>query len=118
MLYTDTKRISDGGAFSVSILREVLETRTSDFVQFKLDIVHRYDQPEQPRLIDKALLAPYDEIWLFGYYQQNAGPVFNDDTGGPRNELEDSERDALAEWMAKGGVLIAGDHSEPRKPGG
>jgi hypothetical protein len=58
--------------------------------------------------IDEALLAAYDELWLFLRATD------------PDDELEAQEREALERWMAKGGgVLITGDHAEViRRPGG
>jgi hypothetical protein len=120
LLYTDTKRISENPAafWSIQIVKEILESKISEFVQYKLSVVHRYpDQTGNPRKIDQCLLKPYDELWLFGFYRENDGPGFDDTTGGPRNELEEDERLALSEWMTNHGVLIAGDHAEPRLGG-
>jgi hypothetical protein len=53
-----------------------------------------------------------DELWIFGYQQQNT-------SGAPHNELDAEEVDVIKRWMDEkgGGVLITGDHSNP-PPGG
>ena len=55
-----------------------------------------------------ALLAGYDQVWFFGVEQCNL-------PWAPENELTDDEVKALRSWMdAGGGVLMTGDHSNPR----
>lgn len=119
MIYTDTDAISEDEKriWSVSILKNILETKVSDFVEFKLKVVNRYETPASPKKIDLTLLNQYDEVWMFGRYTKNVGTVFEPTFGGPENELDRRERRALWKWMEAGGVLIAGDHSEPA-PGG
>lgn len=118
LVYTDTLRISEkpGVTWSVSIVKEILETKQSDFVEFKLKVVNRYEKPPAARKIDRELLSQYDVVWLFGRYTKNM-PVFTLNDGGPDNELDPRERWELRKWMAEGGLLISGDHSEP-PPGG
>lgn len=125
LIYTDTKDISltpddptQRATWSVSILRDVLEAPTSPFVKFSVEVINRYENPQQPRKIDAGLLQGFDQIWIFGKYQCNFGTVFDEKFGGPENELRQDEIDALRDWMTVHGVLIAGDHSDadPRRP--
>lgn len=119
LVYTDTFFISEDpeASWSLSIVKDVLETKQSDFVEFKLKVVNRYEALAPPaRKIDRELLRQYDVVWLFGRYTKNM-PVFTLEQGGPENELDALERQELRKWMAEGGLLIAGDHSEP-SPGG
>lgn len=118
LLYTDTVFISEDpdASWSVSIVKQILETWPSEFVEFKLRVVNRYEAPPAARKIDRELLRPYDVLWLFGFYKKDV-PVFTFNEGGPENELRDIERRELRRWMAEGGVLISGDHSE-LPPGG
>lgn len=120
LIYTDTKDISlnPDQKWSVSILRDILEAPISPFLKFTVKVVNRYENPPEPLKIDTALLKSHDELWLFGKYQNNFDGAFNPLFGGPRNELEQDEIDALSDWMTDHGVLIAGDHSEepPQSP--
>ena len=117
LIYTDgvdTKAVSlrPDAPFSVSILRDVLEAPTSPFLKFSVEVVNRYENPQQPRKIDDALLARFDQIWIFGVFQIAVPGSFDTDAGGPDNELDINEVAALKKWMVTHGVLIAGDHSE------
>lgn len=119
LVYTDTFFISEDpdADFSVSFVKEILETKQSDFVEFKLKVVNRYEARAPPaKKIDSELLSRYDVMWLFGRYMKNM-PVFTLDYGGPENELDPREREELRKWMAEGGLLIAGDHAEPLPDG-
>ncbi|MGB8507757.1 MAG: hypothetical protein WCD76_05085 [Pyrinomonadaceae bacterium] len=124
LIYTDTKDISlapddpaQPATWSVSILRDILEAPVSPFLKFFVEVVNRYENPPQPRRIDDALLAPYDQVWIFGKYQNKVdGPFDEKKFGGPDNELDESEVGALEKWMTTHGVLIAGDHSDAPPP--
>jgi hypothetical protein len=125
LIYTDTKDISltpddptKPATWSVSILRDILESTISPFLKFSVEVVNRYEKPPEPRRIDDALLASYDQIWFFGKYQNNFNGPFSEAFGGPDNELDDGEVEALKKWMTTHGALIAGDHSEspPQHP--
>lgn len=119
MIYTDTDSISEDEVriWSVSILKNILKTKVSKFVEFELTVVNRYQTPENPLKLDLTLLNQYDEVWMFGRNTTNVEKAFDPHYGGSQNELDRAERQALSEWMEHGGVLIAGDHSEPA-PGG
>jgi hypothetical protein len=119
LIYTDSKEITlspgtetEKRPWSVSILREILEAQMSPFLNFKLDVVNRYENPPQPRRIDDKLLEPYHQVWVFGVYQSKFDGKFSEDFGGPDNELNEGEIEALKKHMQKRGVLIAGDHSD------
>ena len=133
LIYTDTKEISaedKKARFCLSILRRLLEEYDSQFVQFRLKVVNRYQGcidgqkpvPPAPFTITEKLLEDedVDEIWFFGWFQANAGETFSQSLGTKQNQLDpESEVGVLREWMDRRGlgVLISGDHSNPR-PGG
>ena len=124
LIYTDVARIAQGkDSWGVTRLREILEAQTSSFVEFKLSVINRHEgaqvgQPSTPRRIDEGLLKDFDEVWVFGFYQNNAGKVFGD-FGSDQNELDEHEEAALHTRMNEHGlgVLISGDHSNPRPTG-
>lgn len=133
LIYTDTDKISaedEKAPWRVFILRKLLEEYRSQFLQFKLKVINRYQGcvdgkkpiPPAPIRIDRALLEREqpDQIWFFGWFQANAGETFDKFLGSNQNELDpETEVTALREWMDERGlgVLISGDHSNLR-PGG
>lgn len=77
--------------------------------------------------LDAALLKEYDEVWFFGLHQlsrENFALVVL--RGGPHSELDEDEVKALDNWMKRegkdgargGGVLMTGDHANPRPKAG
>jgi len=123
LIYTDSPNIastSDDSGLGVSMLKRLLETKTLALADFTVDVINRY--PPLPLLpvqkLTDQLLAPYHEVWLFGYWQANVATPFNPMFfGGPDNELDQDELNVLERFMASKGLLIAGDHSE-YAPGG
>lgn len=127
LIYTDHPDIAkndDSSGLGVSILKRLLETKTLALADFTVDVINRYegfDTPTPPATVRKLtdqLLAPFDEVWLFGYWQVDVKTPFDPKLfGGPDNELDQGELDVLENFMSSKGLLIAGDHSE-YAPGG
>ena len=127
LLYTDSSDIasdSDSVGHGTSRLKRLLETKTLAFADFEVTVVNRnagfFATPPSTTVqrLTKDFLLPFDELWLFGFYQITVDQDFNPDFGGGRdNELDQTEVDALEDWMNSGGILISGDHSE-FAPGG
>ncbi len=125
LLYTDSFDIasdSDGKGHGTSRLKALLQTKTLAFADFEVTVINRnapLNGTPPPQRLTKNLLLPFDEFWLFGWYQIRVEQDFDPDFGGGRdNELDENEAAALEEWMNSGGILISGDHSEPppKKP--
>ena len=125
LIYTDVSDISlvdDEGEKRATILKSLLETQTLAFAEFTVDLINRHDGFTDTRTgtlhkLTDALLQPFDEVWLFGMYQQKVPDPFTELHGGPNNEFDEEELRVLERWMKQGGLLIAGDHSVFR-PGG
>jgi hypothetical protein len=63
--------------------------------------------------------STFDQIWFFGIHQINKTiPNLGLGGGTPESELTAEEVRALRQWMEEdqGGVLITGDHANPRPP--
>jgi hypothetical protein len=128
LIYTDTRDISlDGpGGLNVNTLKYLLETKRMGFVKFQLKVINRYDgfvapglnnEPKLPQKLTLKLLEDVDEIWFFGTYRKKVEQDFDKLEGGRENELDDEEVVVLKTWMARGGVLMSGDHSVPPPEG-
>ncbi len=116
LIYTDTSDISDVNddeSWGVTVLKNLLETRGPAFAKVELRVVNRFQTPETPKRITTQLLDGVDQLWIFGLYQAFADQPFDKAFGGRDNEPDPTELAVLGEWMKKGGVLIAGDHSNP-----
>jgi hypothetical protein len=112
LFYTDDFSVSldpgiDANDFGVRILRDLLIGDDSDIADFQVTLLNRHDGGHANNRLTASVLAPYDQVWFFGIAQANT-------TSQPQNELTDAEVAALADWMSAGGVLITGDHSNPR----
>ena len=115
LFYTDDERINlsmadlggDNG-FGVFILRRLILEHGSDLADFEIVLVNRHDDGHGQRKLTPQLLADYDQVWFFG------GEKYANTRTDPENELTDSEVDALESWMRTGGVLMTGDHADPR----
>jgi hypothetical protein len=94
--------------FGVRILRDLLVNDDSDVADFDIVLLNRH--LALANRLTPSLLSNFDEVWFFGYLQANT-------TSEPDNELTDPEVAALADWMATGGVVMAGDHSNERPDG-
>jgi hypothetical protein len=119
LLYTDSFGIAsddDKEGYGTSRLKRLLETKTLAFAEFEVTVINRnapLNGSPPPQRLTKDLLLPFDELWLFGFYQIRVEQDFDKKFGGRDNELDQTEIDALEEWMNSGGILISGDHSEP-----
>ena len=110
LLYTDLVRLTGNNGFALGIMRQLILENQPFFVDFEIDLVDRHDGGHAKNKITPLLLANYEQVWFFGFMQANL-------PGQPENELTDPEVAALRPWMdAGGGVLITGDHSNPRPP--
>jgi len=114
LFYTDNSsvQLSTVPDFGVGTLRDLITTHNTFHAFFSVDLINRHDGGHAQRKITPGLLAEYDQVWFFGVEQANQLPF------APENELTDPEVDALRDWMGsmgrQGGVLITGDHSNPR----
>jgi hypothetical protein len=97
--------------FGVGTLRDLVLSHNTFNATFSIDLINRHDGGHAQHKLTSAMLADYDQVWFFGVLQCNL-------PGQPENELTDPEADALRDWMGhsgrQGGVLITGDHSNPR----
>lgn len=112
LFYTDDSSVNldpdvGGNEFGVRILRDLLVGDDSDIADFQITLLNRHDGGHASNKLTSGVLAAYDQVWFFGVGQANR-------PSQPQNELTDGEVAALAEWMGTGGVLITGDHSNPR----
>jgi hypothetical protein len=125
LIYTDHTHVSandSGGHKGVSTLIGLLDRWKPAFAELKPRVVNRFQNPQMPEKLTSDFLKDFDEIWFFGLHQANVDQVYNEDSGGGReNELDpEQEVKPLRRWMSVGdekgmiggGVLIAGDHSE------
>ncbi len=95
--------------FGVGRLRELIETNIPSYVDIDIRFVDRHGGGDANHLFTDKFLAKFDEVWFFGTKLSNT-------TGHMRNELTQHELLALRSWMKAGGVLMAGDHANPRSP--
>jgi hypothetical protein len=114
LFYTDSSPVSldgDIGAneFGVRILRDMLEGDDSDRATFKVSLLDRHAGGHASNKLTSEVLGQYDQVWFFGLLQANR-------PSQPANELTDPEVEVLAHWMSTGGVLMTGDHANPRFP--
>ncbi|MCK2243831.1 MULTISPECIES: hypothetical protein [unclassified Crossiella] len=109
----DTVQLNNVAGFGVGILRDLLEKNAPFHTDIRFDLVQRHGKGYASDRLTPELLAGYDQIWFFGIM-----PCDLPAQGMPTNELTDPEVAALRAWMdAGGGVLICGDHSNPKPPG-
>lgn len=110
LFYTDLVGLSGNNGFSLGILRQVILENQPFFAEFEVDLINRHDGGHAVNKLTPEVLGRYEQVWFFGFLQCNM-------PGEPENELVDAEVGALRNWMdAGGGVLITGDHSDPRPP--
>jgi hypothetical protein len=93
--------------FGVRILYDLIVADQSQRPTILVDLVDRHEGGHAARKLLPPLLAHYDELWLFGLRQANIDSELE-------NELTDPEVQALEVWMGAGGVLITGDHANPK----
>lgn len=122
LFYTDDPRgITRGDElFGLSMMTKHLEAHAPVFAKPSLTYVSRIEVRQNAIVINKLtdeLLGGFHEVWFFGVHQVNResaspGLVLR---GGRQSELEESEVAALRRWMDRGGgVLMTGDHANPR----
>lgn len=84
------------------------------FARFEVTWLSRNSRTSDNKLNPERLKL-YDEIWFFGIHQLNNEP------DAPESELTEHEVRALTDWMKidekGGGILMTGDHAEPRPKG-
>lgn len=114
LFYTDDRRgrvvFESAQDFGVNHLRDLIIGRNPFYVNFQIDLINRHDGGHAANKLTTALLGRYDQIWFFGVGQCNL-------PGEPENELTNAEVAALSTWMGQGGVLMTGDHADPRPAG-
>ncbi|RSN28329.1 hypothetical protein DL990_26975 [Amycolatopsis sp. WAC 01416] len=111
LFYTDLVGFTGNGGFSLGIVRDLLLANQPFFAEFEIDLINRHEGGHAARKLTAEVLGGYEQVWFFGILQSTM-------PGEPENELVDAEVAALRAWMdAGGGVLISGDHSNPRPPG-
>jgi hypothetical protein len=116
LFYTDDPsiRFDPNPDFGVATLRDLIVSHNSFHATFAIDLIDRHDGGHAVNRLTPALLSGYDQVWFFGVQMCNL-------PNEPLNELTDPEVQALRAWMdapgRRGGVLITGDHSNPRPPG-
>jgi hypothetical protein len=96
--------------FGVAVLCDLLVGDDSDVADFQISLVNRHAAGHASHKLTAARLAEFDQVWFFGIRLANTSTQ-------PDNELTDPEVAALDDWMATGGVLVTGDHANPRPSG-
>lgn len=114
LLYTDHPGVTldPDSDFGVQQLKDLLSTHNTFFADFRVDLLNRHAGGHAAQRLTAQRLAQYDQVWFFGVEQCNRAAE-------PDNELTDAEVAALAAWAGpggQGGVLITGDHANPRPP--
>lgn len=112
LFYTDYDgvRMDTTSDFGVGMLRNLIVNNNPYYVNFQIDLVNRHAGGHAINKLTSTLLAAYDQVWFFGVLQANV-------PGQPENELVTAEVTALENWMLHGGVLMTGDHANPKPPG-
>src|SRR5919112_2328865 len=141
LVYTDdpTQVTDDVGAtgFSIGLMKKFQNANQPAFANVEFILLSRNVLGVNPELTEAghakekltaSLLAQYHQVWFFGVHLSNLTAVeWKPDItrrGGPESELTDPEVDNLRAWMGSnasaggmmGGVLVSGDHSEPKNP--
>lgn len=109
LFYTDDFGVTtdNSSAFGTGKLRNLILNNNPFYVNFQIDLLNRHNGGHAFNKLTAALLATYDQIWFFGISQANV-------PGAPENELTTAEVTALRTWMNTGGVLMTGDHANPK----
>src|SRR5215211_5595260 len=111
LFYTDdaSVQLNTTSSFGVGMLRDLVVSRNTFYATFQVDLVNRHASGHASDKLTAALLVAYDQVWFFGVRQCNL-------PAEPENELTPAEVADLEAWMGTGGVLITGDHANPRPP--
>jgi hypothetical protein len=115
LFYTDSGYVNfhhdvETNEFGVYLLRRLILEHDTDAANFAIELVNRHSGGHAAQKLTAGRLAEYDEVWFFGYDYANT-------SSQPENELTDAEVGALEDWMGTGGVLITGDHANPKPSG-
>jgi hypothetical protein len=113
LFYTDDPTVvaNTTNTFGVGLLRDLMLTHNTFHTNFQIDVLDRHAGGHAAQKLTPVLLRTYDQLWFFGVRQCNV-------TNQPQNELTDPEVAALQAWMDEGGgVLMTGDHANPRPAG-
>jgi hypothetical protein len=129
LLYTDDPRIittNIDDQMGLTTMIKHLKAHEPAFAKIEVELVSRSSnsQIHADNKLDAERLQKYDEVWFFGVHQ-----VSRDNftlgvlRGGPQSDLQTGEVSELAAWMKVegekgkgGGVLMTGDHANPRPP--
>jgi hypothetical protein len=130
LLYTDDPDGITSGLDvpDLGIMINHLHAHAPTFASLDIQWLSRYssNQKSADNKLKASLLKQYDEVWFFGIHQMNIErPTPGLLRGGQENELDEEEVNNLTCWMKEGeeelakggGVLMTGDHANP-KPGG
>jgi hypothetical protein len=126
LLYTDDPEIAPtndpGQLFGLGSMLDRLHAHAPSFAKIETTWISRNPDPDHhaANKLDTILKnQDFDEIWFFGMHQSNTSRFsLGERRGGPESELNQSEVEALTEWMkihqdgsGGGGILMTGDHS-------
>lgn len=89
--------------FGIGMLRGLIESNTPSFVDINITFLNRHEN----KFLTRQRLGKLDEVWFFGTRLSN----LPDES---LNELDAEEVKDLENWMKAGGVLMTGDHSNPK----
>jgi hypothetical protein len=131
LLYTDEPSAfrDDQGLCDLGTMIAHLRAHAPTFARLDIKWMSRNssDKNHADHKLDAAMLKEYDEVWFFGLHQMSREKfsliVLK---GGPHSELDEDEVKALDNWMKRegedgargGGVLMTGDHANPRPKAG
>jgi hypothetical protein len=140
LIYTDDPekvRDDETPGFNIGLMKKFQNANQPAFANVEFTLLSRNVLGENQQLTEAgharekltaSLLAQYQQVWFFGVHLSNLTAVeWEFDItrrGGPESELTDPEVDDLRVWMGSdapaggmmGGVLVSGDHSEPKNP--
>lgn len=134
LLYSDDPRSITNGTklLGLSSMIERLQAHAPAFAELSIKWVSRSSsdavRPDNKLNVvlerEAETGAPFDAIWFFGLHQTNLATLpLGIVRGGPENELETEEIEALTRWMKINddgtggiGVLMTGDHNSPAPP--
>jgi hypothetical protein len=109
LIYTDVKIVDSEDGFGITTLRRLLQEHQPTSASISVELISRVRDGSQADLSKLLGNDTYSQVWFFGYQQ-----LTKDEQDKPENPTKFSKKELedLVIWMNKGGVLIAGDHSE------
>lgn len=128
LLYTDEpNKVTDrsGDEWGLGVMLQHIRLHAPAFASLCIKLVGRTSKTHADRRLNNLLACEdFDQIWFFGVHQGNTKNISLDVLqDGPHSELEPEESEALLNWMRigeedkgrlGGGVLVTGDHADPR----